>query len=65
MGRSIPFADPELLAVFAVSVAFLSASQTSCSRYTPTSRSGRTGPGASIYFIGYRLAMLVAGTVAP
>ncbi len=66
MGCVDPVTDPELLVVFAVGVAFLSASQDvvldayNADLLAPVERAA----GAAVYVLGYRVAMVVTGTVA-
>ncbi len=66
MGFVDPVSQPELLAILAVSVAVLSASQDivldayNADLLTPEQRAA----GAAIYVVGYRVAMLVTGTFA-
>ncbi len=65
MGFVDPVADPGLLAVFAVCVAFFSASQDivldayNADLLSPDERAA----GAAIYVVGYRVAMMLVGTV--
>lgn len=66
MGQLDPVATPELLFVLAVAVAVLGASQDvvidayKVDVLPPAERAA----GASVYLIGYRIALVVAGTVA-
>jgi PAT family beta-lactamase induction signal transducer AmpG len=66
MGFLDPVTQPGLLAILAICVAVFSASQDvvldaySTDILTPEQRAA----GAAVYFIGYRVAMLVTGTVA-
>ncbi len=66
MGSVDPVTDPELLAVLAVVVAFLSASQDivldayNADVLAPEERAA----GSAVYVLGYRTAMVVTGTVA-
>jgi PAT family beta-lactamase induction signal transducer AmpG len=66
MGMVDPVADPELLAVLAVCVAFLSASQDvvldayNADVLAPEERAA----GSAVYVLGYRLAMVTTGTLA-
>ncbi|MBL0216137.1 MAG: MFS transporter [Myxococcales bacterium] len=66
MGCVDPVTDPELLVVLAVGVAFLSASQDvvldayNADLLAPAERAA----GAAVYVLGYRVAMVVTGTVA-
>ncbi|CAN5747723.1 muropeptide transporter [soil metagenome] len=66
MGTVDPVTDPELIAVLAVVVAFLSASQDvvldayNADVLAPEQRAA----GSAVYVLGYRTAMVVTGTVA-
>lgn len=66
MGLVDPIAQPELLVVLAVTVAFLSASQDvvldayNADVLAPEERAA----GAAIYVLGYRAAMMLTGTLA-
>lgn len=66
MAFSHPAANPGLTAAVAVAVAFFSASQDIVvdAYRTEVLEKDELGPGAGVYILGYRVAMLVSGAVA-
>jgi len=61
-----PAQGPQLLAITAVIVAFFSASQdiVADAYRTDVTEKQEVGPGASVYLLGYRLALIVTSAVA-
>lgn len=66
LGLSNPKTSPEILAFFALTVAFFSASQDiAIDAYrTEVLNEDELGAGAGVYILGYRLAMIISGSVA-
>jgi len=66
MATSDPVGNPTLLALFAVVVAFFSASQDIVvdAYRTEALKPSEYGAGSGVYILGYRLAMLVSGALA-
>jgi PAT family beta-lactamase induction signal transducer AmpG len=66
LATSDPIANPSLLALFALLVAFFSASQDIVvdAYRTEALKPTEYGAGSGVYILGYRLAMLVSGALA-